>query len=268
MKTEMERLLTELELRGYSEATKQKYVQFNKEFLDFSRKQPDSVEKEDVKKYLAHLVGQEKRAPRSVNLARAALLFFYNQVLEKNFATIKIPKVQKSLPAVLTKDEVKRLIQAAKTRKSRFIIQLLYGTGLRVSELVRLKTSDLQLDQGVAWVRGGKGGKDRMALLPMDLYNVLERKNPDTYVLEGPNGQLRERTVQAVVKRAAERAGIPKKVTPHTLRHSFATHLLESGNDIRVIQELLGHSNVQTTQIYTHVSDDRKRNIKNPLDSL
>ncbi|MFP4524139.1 MAG: site-specific tyrosine recombinase/integron integrase [Candidatus Woesearchaeota archaeon] len=264
----MERLLTELELRGYSEATKQKYVQFNKEFLDFCKKRPDDVEKDDVKKYLAHLVGKEKRAPRSVNLARAALLFFYNQVLEKNFTTINIPKIQKSLPAVLTKDEVKRLIQAAKTKKSRFIIQLLYGTGLRVSELVRLKTSDLQLDQGMAWVRGGKGGKDRMVLLPMDLYNILERKNPETFVLEGPNGQLRERTVQAVVKRAAERAEIPKKVTPHTLRHSFATHLLEAGNDIRVIQELLGHSNVQTTQIYTHVSDDRKRSIKNPLDLL
>jgi Site-specific recombinase XerD len=264
----MDRLKTELELRGYSDATKKKYLNYNKEFLDFVEKQPDAVEKEDIKRYLAYLVGTKKTAPRSVNLARAALLFFYNEVLEKSISSIKVPKVQQSLPSVLTHEEIISLISAAKTKKSSFIIQLLYGTGLRVSELCSLKRSDLELEQGIGWVRSGKGGKDRMILLPQELYKELERKSPESHVLEGKNGPLSTRTVQSVVQNAAKRAKIPKKVTPHTLRHSFATHLLEAGNDIRVIQELLGHSNLQTTQIYTHISNEQKLRVKNPLDML
>lgn len=264
----MDRLRTELELRGYSEATKKKYLKYNHDFLTFIGKDPIIIEKDDIKKYLAHLVGAKKTAPRSVNLARAALLFFYNQVLEKSISTINVPKVQKSLPSVLTKEEVVALISSAKTKKSSFIIQLLYGTGLRVSELCALKRADLELEQGIGWVRSGKGGKDRMIILPQELYSDLERRSPAAFVLEGKNGSLSPRTVQGIVKNAAKRAKIPKKVTPHTLRHSFATHLLEAGNDIRVIQELLGHANLQTTQIYTHVSNEQKLKVKNPLDSL
>jgi integrase/recombinase XerD len=264
----MDRLRTELDIRGYADHTKRNYLHFNQEFLDFIKKSPDTIEKEDIKKYLAYLVGSKKTAPRSVNLARAALLFFYNTVLEKNIATIKIPKVLQSLPSVLTKEEVKALILGARTEKSAFIIQLLYATGLRVSEICNLKVADLQVEQGIGWVREGKGGKDRMIVLPHELHKELSLKKPENYVLEGVNGPLTERTVQSIVHNAAKRAKINKKVTPHTLRHSFATHLLEAGNDIRIIQELLGHANLQTTQIYTHVSNEQKMKVKNPLDSL
>ncbi|MBD3209116.1 tyrosine-type recombinase/integrase [Candidatus Woesearchaeota archaeon] len=264
----MDRLRTELELRGYSDATKKKYVRYNQDLLAFTGKQADDVEKEDVKRYLAHLVGARQTAPRSVNLARAALLFFYNEVLEKSISGVRVPKVQQSLPSVLTHKEIVNLINAAKTKKSKLTIQLLYGTGLRVSELCSLKRADLEVEQGIGWVRGGKGGKDRMIVLPQEVYKDLERKSPAAFVLEGKNGPLSPRTVQSIVKNAAKRANIPKKVTPHTLRHSFATHLLEAGNDIRVIQDLLGHANLQTTQIYTHVSNEQKLRVKNPLDSL
>lgn len=264
----MDRLHTELQLRGYSDRTKQAYARINEDFLSFTGKGPEDVAKEDVKRYLAHMVSQ-KRAPRSVNLARAALLFYYNVVLERNFANIKVPKIKASLPTVLTKEEVARLIAAARTRKSRFIIKLLYSSGMRVSELVRLKVEDVELSSNVAWVRSGKGGKDRMVILSRELKDELSRKKPGFFVLTGRSGgSMSERTVQNILANTARRARIVKHVTPHTLRHSFATHLLEAGNDIRVIQELLGHANLQTTQIYTHVSAAHKMRVENPLDTL
>lgn len=264
----LDQLHTELQLRGYSEKTKQAYVRINEEFLAFAGKEPTLIVKDDVKRYLASLVAR-KKAPRSVNLARAALLFHYNAVLEKNFANIKTPKIQASLPTVLTREEVTSLIRMAKTRKSRFIIKLLYSSGMRVSELVRLKVDDLELASNIAWVRSGKGGKDRMIILSRELQDDLMRKKPGSYVLTGPKGNpLTERTIQSIVATTARRAKINKHVTPHTLRHSFATHLLEAGNDIRTIQELLGHANLQTTQIYTHISAAQKMKIENPLDSL
>ena len=269
LRTDMlEDLHTELQLRGYSEKTKEAYINFNKDFLDYIGKDSSAVEKDDVKRYLAHLVAA-KRAARSVNLARAALLFHYNMVLERNFAGIKTPKIQSSLPSVLSKDEVSSLINSAKTKKSRFILKLLYSSGMRVSELVRLKVDDLELSSNVAWVRSGKGGKDRMIILSKELRGELSRKKAGSFVLSGRSeGPMSERTIQNIVANSARRAGIRKHVTPHTLRHSFATHLLEAGNDIRVIQELLGHANLQTTQIYTHISAAQKMKVENPLDSL
>lgn len=263
----MEKLSTELQLRGYARTTKERYLKINRQFLEFANKTPESIEKDDLKSYLANLVGQTI-APRSVNLARAALLFYYNLVLEKNFAGIKTPKIPQSLPTVLSKEEIIRLIQGAKTRKSKFIIKLLYASGMRVSELVKLKVDDLELANNTAWVRSGKGRKDRMIVLSKDLRDNLSRNKPGSFVLIGKNGPMSERTIQSIVTTAAYRAGITKRVTPHTLRHSFATHLLEAGNDIRVIQELLGHANLQTTQIYTHVSNAQKMKVENPLDSL
>lgn len=265
----MERLTTELELRGYSDKTKEAYLHINQEFLSFSKKEPDAISKEDLKSFLAYLIGRKKRAPRSVNQARSALLFFYNDVLQKGFPLIKIPRISRSLPTVLTPDEVRGMIAKAKTEKSRFIIRILYSSGMRVSEVVRLKGKDVDSKEGVAWVRGGKGGKDRMVVIARELLPDLSRRLDEPFIVAGRKGkQLSERTVQGIVSTTARRAGIRKRVSPHTLRHSFATHLLEAGTDIRIIQELLGHSNLQTTQIYTHVSTTQIRGVKNPLDTL
>jgi integrase/recombinase XerD len=151
------------------------------------------------------------------------------------------------------------------------IIELLYSSGLRVSEITNLKINDLELEQKIGWVRQGKGGKDRMFILSNTLIRHLNkylRKSEDNTYLLSKDKPLTTRDIQKIIQNTAEKAGINKKVTPHKLRHSFATHLLENGTDIRIIQELLGHSNLQTTQIYTQISSEQKKRIVSPLDAL
>jgi len=221
--------------------------------------------------YLAHLISDAGKSNATVALAKAAIKFYYDEVLKRNIVNIKTPKIGKKLPTVLTKDEVKRLISAAKSIKSRLIIKMLYSTGMRVSELVNMRVNDLELDEKHGWIRGGKGSKDRMVILSDNLICDL-RKFLSTYSREylfsGRNMQLTPRNIQKIIQNSAKNAGINKRVSPHTLRHSFATHLLESGTDIRVIQELLGHANLQTTQIYTRVSSEEIKKVKSPLDSI
>lgn len=265
---DLKNLLTELKLRGHSESTVESYLKFNRDFLSFVKKSPEGVELQDLKFYLAHLVSDKKLAARSVNLARAALFFYYNEVLEKGFNKVKTPKIHATLPVVLSKGEVSRLIECAGSHKSRLMLMMLYSSGIRVSELVNLKWADLEVSDRFAWVRGGKGRKDRIVILSDAIIAELINLPRGEWVFSGPNGSLSVKNVQKIVRLATKNARIAKKVTPHTLRHSFATHLLDSGTDIRVIQELLGHSNLQTTQIYTHVSSEQKRKVKSPLDSL
>lgn len=255
----MKDLLAEMTLRGMSEHTKKAYLRYNRDFLERMNLEPGQVRKDDIKLYLAQLIDDGKAAS-TVNLARSALLFYYNDVREQNFTNIKAPKIGKKLPVYLTQEEVSRLIDAAGTRQSALMIKLLYACGLRVSELVKLRFEDVGED-GTLQVRQGKGQKDRVTVIPDSLREVLDGEG---FVFG--DGSMTTRNVQAVVRRAAKKAGISKHVTPHVLRHSFATHLLEQGENIRVIQELLGHSNLQTTQIYTHVSNEALRNVKSPLD--
>lgn len=205
-------------------------------------------------------------------LAAASLKFFFVEILGKDFSKIKIPKKDKSLPEVLNKEEVKSLIDGADNLKSRLIISLLYSSGLRVSELVNLKVEDLNFSDNTGWVRKGKGGKDRLiglsSLLCEELKSYMESRGAGNVYVFSREKPLTTRNIQKIIKGTRERAGISKKVTPHTLRHSFATHLLEGGTDIRKIQVLLGHSSLNTTQVYAHVSMDEIKKIKNPLDSL
>lgn len=269
MSQNLRELVTEIKLRGYSSKTMNAYLKYNQEFLTFSGKDAKDITVLDVKEFLAHLVADRKIAPRTANLVRSALLFYYNEILEKGFINIKTPKIQASLPSVLTKEEVKRLIECAGSEKSRQIIKLLYSSGLRVSELVKLKWADLETEQKIAWVRSGKGSKDRMVILSESIVKSFEHLRKESeYIFSGKNGPLSTRNIQKLVHTAAKIAKINKQVTPHTLRHSFATHLLDSGTDIRLIQELLGHSNLQTTQIYTHISTEQKKRVVSPLDLL
>lgn len=264
----MKDLISELKLRGYSKNTFDAYLRYNKELIDYIKKPISEIDGQDIKYYLAHLVSDKMLSARSVNLARAAVLFYHKELLSKNIPKIKTPKIDNSLPVVLSKDEIKLLFESASTKKSELILKFLYSGGLRVSELVNLKWSDLNEDN-TGWVRSGKGSKDRLIVLSGSLMDELRGFSRESeFVFPGRNGVLSSKNVQLIVSLTAKRAGIKKSVTPHTLRHSFATHLLESGTDIRVIQELLGHSNLQTTQIYTHISSEQKRKIKNPLDNL
>lgn len=267
----LERLETELKLRGFSDKTLKSYLFYNNKFLNFANKAPDDITEDDVRAYLANLISTEKKNAATVALVRAALKFHYDGLLKKNIVTLKTPKIQKKLPTVLSRDEVRKLIESASTKKSRLMLMLLYSSGLRVSECCSLKVNDIEMEQKIGWVRNGKGGKDRLFILSDSLIEGLRgfvAGNGGYLFSNKSDAPLSARNIQKIVSTTARRAGINKEVTPHTLRHSFATHLLESGESIRKIQELLGHSNLQTTQIYTKVSTEELRKVKSPLDSL
>ena len=264
----LQNLNSELRLRGFSPLTVRNYSFFADKFLKHANKDAANLDAQDAKNYLSSLF--ESKSKNTIMLAAAALKFFYVEVLKKDFSEIKMPKKERSLPAVLTPDEVRALIGSADTEKSRLIISLLYSSGLRVSELVNLKVSDINSQDGTGWVRRGKGGKDRLIIisptLVKGLYEYLEgRSNQYIFSKEKP---LTTRNIQKIIKLTSKRAGIQKKVTPHTLRHSFATHLLENGTDIRIIQTMLGHSSLSTTQVYPHISSEQLKQVQNPLDML
>jgi len=270
----LEKLETELKIRGYSEKTISSYLKNNRAFLRFCNKDVSSVEEDDIKKYVAYLMSDRKYSPASVNLALSALKFFYETVLKmKLFTDIKPPKLEKKLPVVLTKSEIKRMLEVTKNVKHRLLIEFMYASGLRVSEAVKLKIDDLDFDEGMGRVISGKGKKDRNIILSKNLISNLKeyldkRLLNSEYVFPSSNGHLSVRMTQRVVNEAAEKAGIRKRVFCHALRSSFATHLLESGTDIRVIQELLGHSDLSTTQRYTKVSTEQLKKVKSPFDAL
>lgn len=269
--SKLDGLLTELELRGMSESTKKAYLKYNSDFLSMINKDPEDITKNDIKKYLAYLI-RKKTAPRTINLARSALLFNYNEVLEKGIVGIKIPKINRSLPIYLTQNEVSDLIINAGSNKSKIMIKFLYSSGLRVSEICNLKIEDLDLSNRKGFVRGGKGGKDRIFFISKSLAEEVGNfigMSKTGYLFGNPKGErTTERNIQKIVKLAGRKANIHKPVTPHKLRHSFATHLHDSGTSIRTIQELLGHSNLQTTEIYTHVSEKGLGDVKNPLEDI
>ncbi|MCS7134453.1 MAG: site-specific integrase, partial [Candidatus Pacearchaeota archaeon] len=257
--------ITELRLRGSSELTIKNYVWFVKKFLE-NKQDVTQLTEDDAKNFLASFFN---KSSSTIALAASSLKFFFSEVLKKPLK-LKLPKKEKKLPEVLTKEEVKKLIDAAKTKKSKLIIKLLYSTGMRVSELVNLKCKDINLREMIGWIRRGKGKKDRIFFLSEKLARELEPyvEDPSRVYVFSKEKPLTTRNIQKIIKKAAEKSQIKKKVTPHTLRHSFATHLLESGTDIRFIQALLGHENLNTTQIYTHVSIEELKKIKNPLDEL
>lgn len=265
---EVEKFQTELKLKGFSPLTTKNYLFFIQKFLDFSNKDINVLNEDDVKSYLASLFDSKSRA--TISLATSALRSFYS-FLNKPVSKITLPKKEQKLPSVLTKEEVKILLNSTETRKSKLILSFLYSSGLRVSELVNLKISDLDLNDKMGWVRKGKGSKDRIfsvsEILINDIKKYLEEHKENVYLFSREK-PLTPRNIQKIIQKTAKKAGINKKVTPHTLRHSFATHLLEAGTDIRIIQELLGHANLSTTQLYTHISQEQIKKIKNPFDSI
>ncbi len=261
----------ELKICGFSQKTVKSYLSYNEAFIGFIGKSPKNVCGNDVKKYLEYLADKGLSAS-TMNVAINALNFFFTKILHRKFF-LHIPHVkkEKTLPTVLSKEEVKRMLNVLENVKHRTILSLLYGTGVRVGELVRIKMRDIDLDRMVLNVRQGKGKKDRVTILPASLKEILiiqnRLKQPvDFLFTNGRGDRLTEATIQKIVWSAAVKAGVKKIVSPHTLRHSFATHLLENGTDIRYIQELLGHAKLQTTQIYTHVARNNLQDITSPLD--
>ena len=267
----------ELRLRNYSLKTSKAYRSCIRTFLRFIHpQQPRESTDADIRRFLLHLVEVEHYSASTINQVINALRFLFVEVYKRPMVLGEIPrpKKEKKLPAVLSTNEVRRIVEGVKNLKHRALLMLTYSGGLRVGEVVRLKVNDIDEERKVIWVRGAKGKKDRYTLLS-DVALQNSRKycalyQPSDYLFGGGCGRrfLSVRSAEDVFTDAASLAGITKDVSIHSLRHSFATHLLESGVDIRYIQELLGHSSLKTTEVYTHVTQRTLGAITNPLDRI
>ncbi len=265
----------ELTLRNYSHKTLKAYRSCLRSFIKyFVPRHPRELSSEDIRTYLLHLIEKEKLATSTVNQVFNALRFLYVELYKMSFIIGNIPRPQKEkkLPNVLSQEEVLKIFSCVDNLKHKTLLMLIYSAGLRVGESVRLKISDIDGQRKMIHLHGAKGKKDRYTLLSDAALNALreyyKKYKPKEFLFEGQGERehLSERSIQHVFERAVKRARIRKTISLHGLRHSFATHLLESGVDLRYIQELLGHSSSKTTEIYTHVSKKSLGKIVNPLD--
>lgn len=271
----LKRFRQELLISGYSQRTMKMYETYVKMLLEKTKKNPEEINREDIVGFLAEMKEKKNSSNATLALSNSAIKYFFHKFLGKNVAeNISLPKKTKKLPTVLSKQELKDLFKAAKTGRNKLLLEFLYSTGTRVSEATKLKVDDLELEEGIARVKGGKGNKDRIIVLSKnwvkELKKYLKRKKiKSEHVFSKKNGKpISSDTIQRMIKKYTQKAGINKHITPHSLRHSFATHLLESGENIRKIQELLGHSNLSTTQIYTKVTTEELKKVQSPFDSL
>lgn len=256
------RLDEEIRLRGFSAKTVKAYLFHAGSYLSSGLNPRDYI-----------LKISSTKDPRTVNLAVAAMKFYHKNIL-RNPLEMGYLKRPKRLPDVLTKDEICFIISSTKNHKHKLLLETIYGCGLRVSEAMKLMKSDIDFSQGLIFIRQSKGMRDRIVKLPESLSDKLlnyikARFDDNPYVFDSNRGgHLTTMSAQMILKNAARNAGIAKNVHIHMLRHSYATHLLEQGTDLRIIQRLLGHSSVKTTEIYTHVSTALIRNVTSPLDTL
>ena len=265
----------ECKRRRYSDRTANTYLYCIRRFLKFANKSLDKISKKDVRLFLEHL-SEKEMAGNTMNTYHMAIRFLFEEVLDKRiWIDIRYSRVPEKLPVVLTKDEARRLFDAIKNEKHRLMVQLMYSAGLRVSEMISLKVKDLELDKGYGYVRSGKGNKDR-------LFIVAETLKPEIKKLIGQENLQQEnflfnsnrdkkydvRSLQQIIKKAAKKIKLQKVISCHTLRHSFATHLIENGCSLNEVQSLLGHKSPETSMIYVHMASPRMINIKSPLDSL
>ena len=261
---------TEIKLRGFSKETAKMYVFYNKQFIKSYNLIPNKVTEKDIKIYLSDKLSEENLTTKSISLIKSSLLFYYNEILKKKFE-IKTPKIKKTTPIILSKEEIEKIFKVIINTKHRLIIKIYYSSGLRLSEALQLRKKDIEFNENIIWIRDGKGGKDRMSIISNKLSQEIKYysrfKSMNDFLFPNKKGDpLNPRTIQLVLQRARVKANIQKDIHIHSLRHSFATHLLESGVDIRKIQELLGHSDLSTTQIYTKVSNEELKKIKSPLE--
>ena len=269
----LDKLEIELKISKNSNYTLRNYLKANKDLLDFSNKKPEELTEDDVKAYMAEKTTDKSSS--SIIVFLSSIRYAYSNILKEDITQgIKRPKRERRIPAVLTKEEVRKLFDTTPTKKSKLMLQFIYACGFRISELINLKIDDLDFNEMIGHVRQSKGKKDRVFNIPKFLAKKLEKQcktqkeNNQEFLFTGPKGRLTDRNLQKIVRVVAKKAGINKEVSPHTLRHSFATHLLENGVDIRKIQELLGHADLSTTQIYTHISTEELKKIPSPIDSL
>src|SRR3984885_5675063 len=271
-----QRMLDDLRIRNYSPSTVRAYIRSIADFAEHFKKSPEKLGPEEIRSYQLFLLNEKRVTLSSYIQAICALRFFYQNTLRRriDIDQIPLPRYEKKLPVILSKAEVKTLLEAPRNLKHRAILATMYGAGLRVSEVTKLKVSDLDRERRVIWVRGGKGHKDRQVMLAEPLREVLAAywrwKRPAEWLFPGerPGAHLSRETVFRNCRAAAQAAGIAKPVHPHSLRHAFATHLLDEGVNLLVIQALLGHAHLKTTARYLHLSDTAIRSTKSPLEML
>jgi integrase/recombinase XerD len=275
--TEMRRRMEEeLKLRGCSPRTSKAYLDWVRRFAAHYNRPPEQMGAEETRAYLLDLLEAQKRSRPTVIQALCALKFFYINVLHRpcELEDLHLPKRGRKLPRVLSEPEVKRLLDSATDLKEQAILMTFYATGLRLNELVHLQVKDIDSTKMQIRVRQGKGAKDRNVLLSPTLLDVLRRYyrcyRPVTWLFYGQmlEQPIDDRTVQRMVRRLSDKAGLHPAISAHTLRHSFATHLLEHGTQLPYIQELLGHRHLQTTMLYTRVSPRSLNRVISPLDLL
>ena len=268
--------LDKLQQKRYSENTIRNYTSYMRDFVgSFAGRELENITIVEINEYILKLVNEDKISASQQNLRINAIKFYYEKVLGRTKQRIDIPRPKKTkkLPDVLSKEEVFRMIRLTKNTKHKSILMILYSCGLRRGEVCRLEVADVDSERGMIKIREGKGKKDRYVPLSKNILSTLRKyfkeMKPDKWLFEGSRkGPYSPQSVERVVKNAAERAGIRKNVYPHILRHSFATHYLEQGTDLRYIQEWLGHSSSKTTEIYTHVTNTDMNRFKNPLDDM
>ncbi|HLC64960.1 MAG TPA: site-specific tyrosine recombinase/integron integrase [Candidatus Nanoarchaeia archaeon] len=258
----MEKAVEEMKLRGFSPRSIKSYCYHINDFMEYCNGKFSGSMK---RAYLLHLLERGKE-PSSVRLASSAIDFFTLFVRHETPQEVPLPKKKKHIPDVLTKQQIKSMMQTTENIRHRLIIEILYSSGIRLSELLNLKVEDISFESNTIRVRDGKGAKDRLTLIGKNTAAKIKSLFDSGLIFRGRKGRCSGKSVQLVISNAAKRAGIKQKVTPHMLRHSFATHLLESGVDIRYIQSLLGHERLATTQIYTRVAKNKLELIKSPLD--
>ncbi len=263
----IETLKREMEIRNFSYKTNKSYINSVAKFLEFAGEQ--ELNQDLVKKYIQ--IEIKRKEPATITHDIFAIQFFFANVLG-NKVYIPRPKKNRKIPEILTKEEVREMINSLDNIKHKLILKVLYGCGLRVGEVVNLKKEDLNFEENLIHIKLGKGKRDRFVKIPEsakeELKNYCKLDNSGILFPSNRGGKLTTATIQAIVENSAKRAGVQKEVYPHLLRHSFATHLLESGVDLRIIQKLLGHADIKTTQIYTQISQASIKNIKSPLDNL
>lgn len=272
----LKRFIEEIQLKGYSGSTLKTYRNEFGIYLNFLKETPaESCTSEDIRNYILYCINELKLSEATVHSRINAIKFYYEQVLRRERFLLEIPRPKKplKLPKVIAPADIKKLFEATSNLKHNTILKLCYGLGLRVSEIVNLKITDIDSKSMQVFIERAKGKKDRYVNLPQSILPQLRiyfiEYKPKIYLFEGQyGGQYSSRSAQQVFKNALLKAKINKTVSIHSLRHSFATHLLEQGTDIRFIQELLGHNDIKTTLLYTEVSDKSIRKIISPLDNL
>lgn len=271
----LQKLEVELKISKNSQHTLKNYLKANKQLIESVNKNPDEITEDDLKLYIAKNLSDSSAS--SIIVFLAAIKYAFSSILKKDITiNLKRPKRDKKIPDVLTKEEIKKLLNVLDSKKSKLMLSLIYACGFRVSELVNLKTENLNFEEKIGQIKQAKGRKDRIFNIPNFLIEDLKQqvenqKNINSeFLFSNPStkSKLSSRNIQKIVSLASKKAEIKKNVHPHTLRHSFATHLLENSVDIRKIQELLGHADLSTTQIYTHISTEELKKIPSPIDDL